>query len=53
MDYKTDRVDNMEELKEKYAKQLECYQLALKKITGTTVSEMIIYSVYLGDEIRI
>ncbi|MCI9126498.1 MAG: helicase-exonuclease AddAB subunit AddA [Eubacterium sp.] len=53
MDYKTDRVDNMEELKEKYAKQLECYQLALEKITGILVSEMIIYSVYLGDEIRI
>lgn len=53
MDYKTDRVQNLEELKERYAKQLECYQLALEKITGKDVSEMIIYSVHLGDEISI
>lgn len=53
MDYKTDKVQNLEELKEKYAKQLECYKLALKKITEKDVSEMIIYSVHLGDEISI
>ena len=53
MDYKTDRVQNLEELKERYAKQLECYKLALEKITGKDVSEMIIYSVHLGDEISI
>lgn len=53
MDYKTDKVQDLEELKERYAKQLECYKLALEKITGKDVSEMIIYSVHLGDEISI
>lgn len=53
MDYKTDRVNTMEELRDRYAKQLECYKIALEKITETDVSEMIIYSVYLGEEIRI
>lgn len=53
MDYKTDKVNTMNELKEKYAKQLESYKLALERITDKPVSEMIIYSVHLGDEISI
>lgn len=53
VDYKTDRVNHIEELKERYAKQLECYKLALERITGMDVSEMIIYSVHLDDEISI
>ena len=53
VDYKTDRVNCLEELKERYAMQLECYKLALEQITGMKVSEMMIYSVYLGEEISI
>lgn len=53
VDYKTDRVEQLEKLKEMYGKQLECYKLALEKITGMEVSEMILYSVHLGDEIKI
>ena len=53
VDYKTDRVEQLEKLKEMYGKQLECYKLALEKITGMEVSEMILYSVHLGDEKKI
>ena len=53
LDYKTDNVDSMDELKHRYKKQLECYKLALEKITGKKVSEMIIYSVKLGEEMAI
>lgn len=50
-DYKTDNVETMEELKEKYHVQLECYQAALEQITGIEVSEKIIYSIKLNKEI--
>lgn len=53
MDYKTDKVDNLQELKDRYEKQLTSYKMALEKITGMDVSEMIIYSVFLGEEIRV
>lgn len=53
MDYKTDRVSSLDELAKRYHVQLECYQAAVKQITGADVKEMIIYSVHLGDEIRI
>lgn len=53
VDYKTDRVDTMEELVRKYHVQLACYKQAIEQISGKTVSEMIIYSVCLGDEISL
>lgn len=52
-DYKTDRVRKMDELKDKYHIQLECYKLAIEQISEMTVSDMIIYSVHLGDEITL
>lgn len=50
-DYKTDKVANMQELVDQYKVQLECYQIAIKQITGKEVSEKIIYSVTLDDEV--
>ena len=51
LDYKTDRVQTGEELKEKYQAQLEYYARALEQITGKRVREKIIYSFTLGEEI--
>ena len=53
LDYKTDKVESMEQLRDLYKTQLECYKLALEKITKKEVSEMIIYSVTLGQEMSI
>lgn len=52
-DYKTDNVDTMEELVKRYKIQLECYKIAIEKISGIKVRDMIIYSVKLGQEIKI
>lgn len=53
MDYKTDRVNCLEQLVDTYHVQLECYQAAIEQISEMTVKDVIIYSVYLGDEISI
>ena len=55
LDYKTDYVpDNNEEyLIEKYKKQLEIYKRALEIYIGERVSEVVIYSLYLGKDIHI
>ena len=52
-DYKTDRVREMSELVSKYHVQLESYKQALEQISDIPVSEMIIYSVTLQDEIKL
>ena len=51
LDYKTDRVADGEELREKYRAQLEYYAQALERVTGKTVKEKIIYSFALQEEI--
>lgn len=53
LDYKTDRVRNGMELVEKYRAQLDYYGLALSRMTGKEVREKIIYSFFLGKEIRL
>ena len=52
-DYKTDRVNNGQELIEKYKKQLDYYARALENLTGKRVKEKIIYSFGLREEIMI
>ncbi len=49
LDYKTDRVNTVAELKKRYQEQLHYYGLALEQITGKTVKEKIIYSVTLQE----
>ncbi|MCQ4022660.1 MULTISPECIES: helicase-exonuclease AddAB subunit AddA [unclassified Ruminococcus] len=53
IDYKTDRVKNMNELKSKYAEQLRLYSYAMKLSTGFEVSRCVIYSFELNDIIEV
>lgn len=53
VDYKTDRVKSGEELARRYYRQLFLYREALEKGLGKRVKETILYSVYLGEEIRL
>lgn len=53
VDYKTDRVSNMQKLKDLYSKQLELYKAAMSQSTGLEVKECIICSVWLDDYISI
>ena len=47
LDYKTDSVDTMEELWNRYETQLDYYQEALQKLMGLPVKERILYSFHL------
>ena len=51
VDYKTDRVKEIGELKRRYEKQLAYYQQALERTTGKKVKEKIIYSLALDEEL--
>ncbi len=51
MDYKTDRVNDGDELADKYESQLELYKEAVERITKYRVSETVIYSFWLDEEI--
>ena len=53
VDFKTDNVSSVNELKERYAKQLEIYKSAISEIFSVTVSECIIYSMHLNTEITV
>lgn len=53
VDYKTDNVKNIEELKELYFVQLKIYEKAVKKIFNAKTVETYIYSVNLGKFIKI
>ncbi|MCL2107061.1 MAG: helicase-exonuclease AddAB subunit AddA [Oscillospiraceae bacterium] len=53
LDYKTDRVESMDELIGRYAGQLGLYRLAMERCFGMTVSELLIYSFWLGDWIEV
>ena len=51
LDFKTDRVDNMNVLVDRYGEQLDIYSTAAEKIFGKPVKEKIIYSFHLGESI--
>ena len=53
VDYKTDAVSQMQTLKDRYREQLGWYQKALEKLTGRKVREALLYSVRLGETIRV
>lgn len=53
VDFKTDNVSSLNELTERYSKQLDIYKLAISEIFSVTVSECIIYSTHLSSEISI
>ena len=53
VDYKTDNVANINDLRARYASQLEYYSRALEQITGKKVKERILYSVKFNRELSI
>ncbi len=50
VDYKTDKINDPEELKERYRIQLELYSRALEQLTHKNVRERIIYSTFLKQK---
>lgn len=53
LDFKTDRVENEEQLSDAYSEQLSIYAMACEKIFDKPVKEKIIYSFGLSKEIKI
>jgi ATP-dependent helicase/nuclease subunit A len=53
MDYKTDKVKSMDELKARYETQLQYYKKTLCQLTGKRVEQMMIYSFALGEDAAI
>jgi len=51
MDYKTDRVENSEELSARYKEQINIYAEALEKLTGKPVTGKILYSFGLNETV--
>ncbi|MCQ2479359.1 MAG: helicase-exonuclease AddAB subunit AddA [Clostridia bacterium] len=49
VDYKTDRVKDVNILKERYSGQLKMYERALAECTGIPVKETVIYSLYKNE----
>ena len=53
VDFKTDRVDNLCQLKDTYSEQLNIYAQALNKIFDKPIKEKLIYSFQLNDFIKV
>ncbi len=53
VDYKTDRVKEPDELRERYGMQLLLYKEILEQSLGLSVKECFLYSFYLGSEIKV
>lgn len=53
VDYKTDRVENGQELADRYHVQMQYYRKALEQALGKKVKEVVLYSLALGEEVRI
>lgn len=51
VDYKTDRVKDGEELRNRYQKQIDLYSKALEQILGKKVKRRALYSFSLGEEV--
>ena len=53
VDYKTDRVEHAKELAERYHVQMEYYTRALEQALGKKVKEVVLYSLALGQEVKL
>ena len=53
LDYKTDVIDSAKALADRYRVQLDYYGEALGRLTGKKVKERVLYSFYLGEEVRL
>lgn len=52
LDFKTDRVESLDVLKDRYSEQLSIYSKACEKIFNLPVKKRVIYSFYLSDFIE-
>ncbi len=50
IDFKTDRTEDMEELWQRYERQLELYAYAMEEVTGWKVGELALYSTWLSQD---
>lgn len=53
VDYKTDRSKTLEQFKQAYSGQLKMYKLAVEQLLDIPVTETVIYSLTLGEEIQV
>ena len=53
LDFKTDNVQDINVLVERYSAQLEIYKAAISEIFEMPVSECVIYSMHLGEQINV
>lgn len=53
VDYKTDNVNSITELKDRYSKQLDLYEMAVKQTLNATNVDKYIYSIKLNKYIKI
>ena len=53
LDYKSDDINNIEELKERYKIQLDLYEIGVKQLFNAKKVEKIIYSIKLNKFIRV
>lgn len=53
VDYKTDKIKDIAVLADNYSKQLMLYKDAFERTSGIPVSECILYSLEIGEEIKI
>ena len=53
IDFKTDRVDNEQQLVERYSKQLDLYAKSFETIYKCQVENKIIYSFYLSKSVQV
>ena len=53
IDYKTDRVENEEELKERYTRQLQLYGEAAGRALDLPVKDLLLYSFRLETEVKV
>lgn len=53
LDYKTDRVKEKKELKDRYLTQIELYQKAIERATGKRVKERLLYSFCLEQIVEL
>ena len=49
IDFKTDRVQTMEELWQHYQAQLQLYGYAMEEVSGLPVGQLVLYSTWLGQ----
>ena len=53
VDYKTDRVDTADQLRDRYRSQMDFYQKALESIFGLPVTQRLLYSFVMAEVVEV